>query len=71
MNFLETSEDMDWLFEVHLKHRTDRAIWQCAILEGNEDSPKRVTLYAENNINARSEVAIDNYFAIGENKHEK
>ena len=43
---LNTQEDIDWLFDVHL---VDFPLWRIRtksfILEGNEDAPKSVELY--------------------------
>ena len=44
--FLNSVEDMDWLFEVHLKNRGfDRRDYKSAIITGNEDSPSKVDLF--------------------------
>ena len=48
-SFLNTKSDMNWLFEVHLKHRKDRKQWHSARLTGNEDCPMEVDLYAAKN----------------------
>ncbi len=61
--FLSTKADMDWLFEVHLKHRTDRKKWHSAILTGNEDCPCEVDLYARKDpmLNDPVRKVIENY----------
>jgi hypothetical protein len=46
--FLNSVEDMDWLFEVHLKDRgLTRSNFKSAILIGNEDCPSRVDLFLD------------------------
>ncbi len=42
--FLESAEDMAWLTEQY----PEAAGHVCAILHGNEDSPRRVELYRRN-----------------------
>ncbi len=63
MTFLNTSEDMDWLFKVHLKQRKDRTEFKSAILDGNEDSPRQVTIFKDENPHYMDHgtIAIENY----------
>jgi hypothetical protein len=45
-SFLDTPDDLDWLFETHLKHLADeRSKYKSAVLFGNEDCPYMVWLY--------------------------
>jgi hypothetical protein len=44
---LSDVEDMDWLREAHLRPLGLRA--KSAVVEGNMDSPDRITLYAHTN----------------------
>ena len=62
---LTTVADLDWLFSTHLKHRSDRAQFNFAILGGNEDCPESVLLYvsAEPPYNEQPVVAISDYKA--------
>lgn len=46
ISFLHTQDDMDWLFQVHLKgFGLKREYYQSAIIYGNEDSPDSIALY--------------------------
>ena len=46
MIFLNSSDDIDWLFEVHLKSSgLTRSLYKSCLLYGNEDSPSKVELY--------------------------
>lgn len=48
--FLETPEDVQWLRETHLKgvvSPSDFAAFKSAIMQGNEDAPHAVNLYAD------------------------
>lgn len=43
--YLQTNDDIQWLFDTALK-TINRPSWVCfAILHGNEDSPERVELF--------------------------
>jgi hypothetical protein len=44
--FINTFEDMDWLWDTHLKNfKTLRLYYKSAILTGNEDCPTRIDLF--------------------------
>lgn len=44
--FIDSKDDMDWLFETHLRSVANmRRHFKSAIIVGNEDSPKSVKLY--------------------------
>lgn len=45
--FLETSEDMKWLSDVHVRAAKK---YKFAVLTGNEDCPEKIELYVENDI---------------------
>jgi len=51
--FLTAQEDIDWLFETHLKHlgKNDESYKRCQsfVIFGNEDSPDKVELYDTRN----------------------
>jgi hypothetical protein len=50
VTLLRATEDLDWLFEVHLKDMLNlRQRTFAAILYGNEDSPESVQLYGQDN----------------------
>lgn len=65
MILLNSKDDMDWLFETHLKNRPDRSRFKSAVLIGNEDCPKEVYLYKKVNplVSDPSVKAILNYEA--------
>lgn len=46
--YLETKSDMMWLAETHLPEGIEVSQYSCAILEGNEDCPNKVSLYKVN-----------------------
>lgn len=45
MVFLNSSEDMSWLREVHLPNLSEK--YQSAVIYGNEDCPERIDAYTE------------------------
>jgi hypothetical protein len=46
--FLNTFEDMDWLWTTHLKpFITTRLGYQSAVIWGNEDCPTKIELYKQ------------------------
>lgn len=49
---LETSEDLEWLRDIHLKTCRYLPPFALAVLEGNEDWPMSVTLYEVDHINS-------------------
>lgn len=52
--FFSEPVDIQWLFSSHLQPFDNlREKTVCAILEGNEDAPDKVTLYAENDYRAK------------------
>ena len=55
--FLKGNDDILWLRKTHLPENAP--IFRCAVLHGSEDCPKRVELYAHNNINALVGVYVD------------
>lgn len=60
--FLETADDCQWLRETHLKGvplPSKYAAFQSAILQGNEDAPHAVNLYAAAEPDYR-----DDYFRV-------
>lgn len=61
--FLFTKDSMDWLFQTHLKMRSDRGSFRSALLEGNEDCPKTVLLFKSQQplITDQAVVAIENF----------
>src|SRR5512146_246266 len=46
--FLDSVDDLQWLKETHLKNAGPLPSFVCAILEGSEDCPDRISLYAVN-----------------------
>lgn len=53
--FLESREDLDWLFEVHLRTAPPEIKTRtvCAILWGNEDWPHQVQVFDRNHFKAK------------------
>jgi hypothetical protein len=48
--FINSKEDMDWLFVTHLKNlKSMRPQLRSAVIIGNEDSPSEVQLYTKKN----------------------
>ena len=60
--FLDTADDIKWLNETHLRGVPLPTKWkefQCAIMQGNEDSPFAVNLY----LSATPKVS-DSYYRV-------
>lgn len=51
MTFLETTEDLQWLADVHLKGCTVPP-FTVALIDGNEDWPTSITLYEVDHVNS-------------------
>jgi len=61
MTLLETKEDMEWLAEIVSDRGGPGNIvkkYPCAIIHGNEDSPTKIELYAENHHKCKPTVLL-------------
>lgn len=45
--FINDRDDVQWLCEVHLAHLKDLPNFRSFVIEGNEDAPDRVMLFAD------------------------
>lgn len=52
MTYLETPEDLEWLRDTHLKTCKRLPPFAVAVLDGNEDWPRRITLYEVDHVNS-------------------
>lgn len=59
--FLESNEDLKWLFDVHAKGLSpqEKQRTKVAILFGNEDAPERIELYERNDYRESAFLSIE------------
>ena len=56
--YLDTQEDMYWLFDVHLRGEIHEMVYDSAILYGKEDCPYRIELYAQDAMDDSPPIAV-------------
>lgn len=49
VEFINSEDDMQWLYDVHLLGMDANRVFRSAVIYGNEDSPDRIELFEDAN----------------------